>query len=603
MSIPVLIQVYDEMRRLAIAGSAVAPGDFRLKKLVPLLEKSGEKAPVFAKVGQAAQALVDSNEKTAATALLDLATLVNAILYTQGETGIAGELKPLESVDFAPHATQASARILKPLLTALSTTGSGRLELIRDAQESGTFKDIRLVKPALNALDDPHPEIAHLIAEKVLPSYGKAILPELRAKLDVKGRGGNLHRLRLLHQLDQEGSRDLVQLALAEGSKEMKVAAIECLGTFGEDCIYLLDQAKAKAKDVRSAALRALLSARASTSQMLAALKKAIVGDDLELIVPAVKQCTLPEVRNDVLEQAEKQFNHTLACKDKTQQGSAVARMRQLVMCLDPRTDAQAETLLLKCFENARALAAIKSEPSGSDLNELVAHVLAQGTPKMRQKLAAMYKALNGNMLASSLLAARSIMTSADFYKEFRPMLADLPAKSTKKPSAEFARGEMLARVLTSDDDQSYHQRWGVLRAGRGPASARLPDLDPRWLDAAVEANSLDLVCQLARPGHTAANDFLFATLAKLEDKHEAQRVLQVMVRIQHPMATDAIIDTLKAQAKETTHYYFGYWYSRMIPQLPRTALPRLEELLKTLPEKMVDHLLDAVLELKTKTE
>src|SRR3954471_24096723 len=145
MSIPVLIQFYDEMRRLAIAGSAVAAGDFRLKKLVPPLEKSGEKAPVFAQVAQAVQAFVDSTEKTASTALLDLATLVNAILYTQGETGITGALKPLESTDLGGHATQASARVLKPLLEALSTTGSGRMEVIRDAFERGTFKDLRLV--------------------------------------------------------------------------------------------------------------------------------------------------------------------------------------------------------------------------------------------------------------------------------------------------------------------------------------------------------------------------------------------------------------------------------------------------------------------------
>jgi len=81
MSIPVLVQVYDEMRRLAIAGSAVAPGDFRLKKLIAPLEKSAEKAPVFAKVAQAVQAVVDSNDKTASTALLELTTLVNAILH------------------------------------------------------------------------------------------------------------------------------------------------------------------------------------------------------------------------------------------------------------------------------------------------------------------------------------------------------------------------------------------------------------------------------------------------------------------------------------------------------------------------------------------
>src|SRR5215212_5632221 len=187
MSIPILVQVYDEMRRLAIAGSAVAAGDFRLKKLVEPLQKSGEKAPVFAKVAQAVQAVVDSTEKTASTALLELTTLVNAILYTQGETGIAGEMKPLDTTDLGGQATQAGARVLKPLLEALSSTGSGRMELVRDAFDRGAFKDLRLVKPALGALDDPYPEIGTFVADKVLPLYGKAILPELRAKLDIKG--------------------------------------------------------------------------------------------------------------------------------------------------------------------------------------------------------------------------------------------------------------------------------------------------------------------------------------------------------------------------------------------------------------------------------
>src|SRR3954451_10450173 len=106
MSIPVLGEVYDEMRRLAIAGSAVAGGDFRLKKLIAPLEKMGEKSPVFGKVAKSAQAVVESNEKTGAAALLELTGLVNAILYTQGETGIAGEMKPLETTDLGGRTTQ-----------------------------------------------------------------------------------------------------------------------------------------------------------------------------------------------------------------------------------------------------------------------------------------------------------------------------------------------------------------------------------------------------------------------------------------------------------------------------------------------------------------
>src|SRR5687768_5287484 len=131
MSIPVLTQVYDEVRRLAIAGSVVAGGDFRLKKLVPPLEQAGQKAPVFSKVAQAVTKLTESNEKSSAEALLELSTLVNAILHTQGETGLPGKLQPIETTDLGQHQTQASARVLKLLLEALSTTGSGRLETIK----------------------------------------------------------------------------------------------------------------------------------------------------------------------------------------------------------------------------------------------------------------------------------------------------------------------------------------------------------------------------------------------------------------------------------------------------------------------------------------
>ncbi len=209
MSIPVLIQAYDEVRRLAIAGSVVAPGDFRLKKLVPLLEQVGQKAPVFAKVAEAVKQLAESREQTSAAALLELATLVNSILYTQGETGMQGELTPLPTVALGRPRTQASARVLKPLQEALTTTGSGRLEIIRDGYERGAFHDLRLIAPALAALDDSYAEIADLAAQKILPLFGPAIVPELQANFDPRGRGGHVRRLLLMHRLDPEAARPL----------------------------------------------------------------------------------------------------------------------------------------------------------------------------------------------------------------------------------------------------------------------------------------------------------------------------------------------------------------------------------------------------------
>jgi hypothetical protein len=211
MSLAVLHDVYTELRRVAIAGSVVGPGDFRLKKLIPQLEQLGAKAPVFAKVGEAVKAVVDGKDKESASALLELATLVNAILHTQGETGASGDLAPIETINLGLTGTQTSARTLKPVLEAITTTGSGRLELIKDAHERGQFRDLRLVKPAIGALDDPYPEVAEFVAEKVLPLYGKAILPELRAKFEVKGRAGHPRRLHLMHALDPDGTRELVK--------------------------------------------------------------------------------------------------------------------------------------------------------------------------------------------------------------------------------------------------------------------------------------------------------------------------------------------------------------------------------------------------------
>ena len=180
MSIAVLNQVYDEVRRLAIAGSVVAGGDFRLKKLITPLEQAGVKAPIFAKIAASVKSVVECTEQTSAAALLDLSTLVSAVLYTQGETGLSGPMVPIETTDFGAQSTQVSERTLRPALEALTTTGAGRLDAIKEAHERGAFRDLRMVTPALAALDDGYSEIADYLAENVLPIYGTAILPELK---------------------------------------------------------------------------------------------------------------------------------------------------------------------------------------------------------------------------------------------------------------------------------------------------------------------------------------------------------------------------------------------------------------------------------------
>src|SRR5262245_9406103 len=122
MSLALIHESAKEARRLAIAGSTLAVGDFRLKKLIPPLEQAGAKVPVFAQVAKSISDLVNGKPADSAAQLLGLSTLLNAILYTQGQSGTEGEARALETFAFNNASTRTSARVLKPLVQALTAT-------------------------------------------------------------------------------------------------------------------------------------------------------------------------------------------------------------------------------------------------------------------------------------------------------------------------------------------------------------------------------------------------------------------------------------------------------------------------------------------------
>jgi hypothetical protein len=110
----------------------------------------------------------------------------------------------------------------------------------------------------------------------------------------------------------------------------------------------------------------------------------------------------------------------------------------------------------------------------------------------------------------------------------------------------------------------------------------------------------------LAVPGNAQANALLtkvFSESCRAGDERESFAALSTMVRIEHPGATDAVIELLKHSAKSKSHYSY-YWIGHLIPKLPRDeAVPKLDALLPTLPEKLIDQLLDSVAELKNRVD
>ena len=71
------------------------------------------------------------------------------------------------------------------------------------------------------------------------------------------------------------------------------------------------------------------------------------------------------------------------------------------------------------------------------------------------------------------------------------------------------------------------------------------------------------------------------------------------MVRAEHPDATDTVIATLEKFSTKTG--YYGAYLGQFIADLPKSALPRLEALIPTLPERVADGLLGAMQQLRDK--
>ncbi len=611
MSIAVLNQVYDETRRLAIAGSNLAADDFRLKKLIPQLKKAGEKAPVFAKVGESAEKLINSPSKDSANALLDLSTLVTAILYTQGTTGAEGKLQPIETSDMRLPSSMASARVLKPLIEALTTTGSGRLEIIRDAHERGAFQDLRLIRPALAAIDDVYGEIGDFMAEKVLPIYGKGIYTEIRESFHLKGKGGDARRLKLLHQLDPEATGALVEEALESGSKDVKVAALACLKGNAAAIPLLIEQTAARAQEIRRTALQSL--AEFKDARAVDALIKALGGADLSLVSSHVSRNPSPKVLAYLLEESNRLLEEMFSSKNKEQQGKAVSRFYELLSCFNGRSDKKSLAVLGDCYTRREQIGKLKGKSQdGGDVNRKVAALMvASGNAALRKRLAEDADALAPELFSHAFLAAITVEKPKAVYERFAPYLLYKPAKKKQNdPQAE--RQAAVYQALTDAAHQRVYHSSGVsrdyLEVGRYETVHSIfqeAKLDDRWLDAAVELGDYSLVAALARPKHQPTLDFLakfFEANLKKKDWHwETLQSLITMARLGHPKTEEYLMQSLKKMAGGKGRYYGGWWLGQVMNEMPKSSVAKIEAMIPDFPEWLVDDLVPYLTEAKAK--
>jgi hypothetical protein len=129
------------------------------------------------------------------------------------------------------------------------------------------------------------------------------------------------------------------------------------------------------------------------------------------------------------------------------------------------------------------------------------------------------------------------------------------------------------------------------------------PPLDPRWLDLAIRINHLGLVHAVGWRGNPAAEAFVQgefdSAFKKAKTPDQIRDAVTVMVHLGHPKATDALIAAYEKIIGKPKDYAF--WCCHLIPGLPKSAIPRLEEVLPKLKDREADEWLEAIERLRAK--
>ena len=257
MNLQPLYDVKERLEQAAIAGTGLLGEDFRLQRAAEGLKPLAAASPVFGKIDMGLTGLLAAPAEERSGLLLDVLALADAVVYTQGKTGMDGELEPLPAG--AGQVQQLSYGQLNPLLTALTTTGGGRMEVVQSAWENHPemFTDFRVLPAVVDGLGDSYGELAELNA-KILKQMGPAALPLLKEGFDPAGNKAMSRRVEVIAALEGAGATPWLREILPQAKKDVRVSVLTALGDDGENVPLLLELAQTEKGANRDAVLKAL---------------------------------------------------------------------------------------------------------------------------------------------------------------------------------------------------------------------------------------------------------------------------------------------------------------------------------------------------------
>lgn len=264
MDIAPLYELRNRLRAAAISGTELLEEDFRLKRAVEGIKPLAAASPVFARIGQMAANLLEADRPDREGSLLETITLVDAVLCTQAQVAVKGELVPASVSSWGGAVSNVPYSILNTLIDALTSSGSGKFAYVTQLHETQPelFEDYRVKLALVRALGASYGELADQAAQW-LKEEGKELLPLLQRGFDPEGKKEMVRRIQVMEAIgERQGAMEQVQsflrAELEAARKDVRSALIYALRHDPENETLLMDLSKTEKGACRKMAFWAL---------------------------------------------------------------------------------------------------------------------------------------------------------------------------------------------------------------------------------------------------------------------------------------------------------------------------------------------------------
>ena len=333
MGIAILNELQDRLHTLAIAGTNLLSEDFRLKKTAKQFHAIALSSPVLSKIDQMIQCLFDENNKEKEITLMDAITLVNAVVCTQANYTVKKEEQQQITVLEGGSITNIKYSELEPIITALTTKGSGRYEIIRNVyrNKKELFKDFRILPLLVKGLNDSYSELADLI-ERILIEIGENVVLFCKNDFDVMGSKDMIRRLNILEKLAKDSENDFYISLLENSSPSIREKAMILLGYSSQNIDLLIHLAETEKGKYKTAALTALsmLNEKKSIDYMIEKAKK-----KPQIYLIYLKNCNTKEASDIFAYELEKLLDELLQIDGKEVTDKVLKKLQNILPAID----------------------------------------------------------------------------------------------------------------------------------------------------------------------------------------------------------------------------------------------------------------------------